>query len=150
MKKILILLFYFTSCVSLCAQVNKSKIGYYFDIEGESIEEFYDLDYEPKKSLERIFNVGAEFTPGYFYSSDGRKSDGFIKYLQNNLDFKFKASLQDKPTTINASQCLGFVIGIDSFATINCEWNQYHFFQIEKLIAFFLMRPVLLVLKYPH
>ncbi len=119
MKKILILLFYFTSCVSLCAQVNKSKIGYYFDIEGESIEEFYDLDYEPKKSLERIFNVGAEFTPGYFYSSDGRKSDGFIKYLQNNLDFKFKASLQDKPTTINASQCLGFVIGIDSFATIN-------------------------------
>lgn len=119
MKKISILLFYFVTFLSANGQLTNNKLGQYFDVEGENIQGYYDLDYQPEKPLEFVYNIGIDFSPGYYYTSDAKKIIGFIKYLQNNSDFKFKSSLEEKAITIKASQSNGFVIGIDSFATIN-------------------------------
>lgn len=118
MKKILILLLGF-ACYSAKGQIANNKIGHYFDVDGISIGEYYEVDYEPKTSFDYIHNIGAEFSPGYFYTLTGKKTEGFIKYTQNNTDFKFKTSLDDKASTTYSNQCQGFVIGLDSFAVIN-------------------------------
>lgn len=112
-------IYFFTSTLSVDGQILGDRIGRYFDINGEIIEDYYDVDYEPKKSFEYTHNIGVNFSPGRFYSSTGKKTEGYIKYLQNTVDFKFRASLNEKAITIRATQCLGFAIGVDSFATIN-------------------------------
>lgn len=101
------------------AQILNDRVGFYFHIDGVSIENVIDFDFEPEKKLDVTYDFGTGFSPGHYYKKDGQKVLGLIRYLQNTTDFKFKASPADKPLTISSESCLGFVIGIDSFATLD-------------------------------
>lgn len=57
MKKISILLFYFVTFLSANGQLTNNKLGQYFDVEGENIQGYYDLDYQPEKPLEFVYNI---------------------------------------------------------------------------------------------
>lgn len=118
MKKVFTCLYIAASIFSVHGQDKAKKIGHYFDINGEIIEDYYDIEYEPKKAFEYTQIIGPNFSPGHYYKLNGEKAIGFIKYIQNTVDFKFKSSLDEKALTIRSADCLGFVIGVDSFSRI--------------------------------
>lgn len=93
-------------------------IGFYFDMNQQFIDGDYDICYEPEKMLNVSYAVGDDYTPGYYFDTSLTKFEGLLKYSQNNTFFKFKNETTIKEQTIKPDQCLGYVIGTDSFAVI--------------------------------
>ena len=94
------------------------RVGHYFDLNKQPIDGYYDFDYEPKKSLKVSFTIGESYTPGYYYTREGLKKEGWLRYSASNSYFKFKKDNNDKEHTIKPDECNGYVIGADSFAVI--------------------------------
>lgn len=93
-------------------------IGNYFDFNGQLIDGFYDFSYAPEKSLNVSYTINTDYTPGYYYTREGLKIEGWLKYAHSSTSFKFIADDDDKPKKIKADECNGYVIGVDSFAVI--------------------------------
>ncbi len=94
------------------------EIGHYIDMNMQIIDGYFDFSYEPGNCFIISYTVGADFTPGYYYDMDGKKTNGLLKYSQSNTYFKFKTSDNEKGKTIGPDECMGYVIGADSFAVI--------------------------------
>lgn len=94
------------------------QIGYYFDIDKQAIEGYYDSNYQPNPLFGVDYTIGEDFTPGYYYTLEGEKVEGLIKYSNYNTNFFFKADLDKLEKKIKPDECIGYVIGVDSFTVI--------------------------------
>ena len=119
MKKLIVFLVIYSS-LDVYGQIeyDNYQIGNFIDINKNVINGYYDFDYEPDKSLNVAYSIGKDFTTGYYYDLDGVKHVGVLKYTQNNTFFKFKSGEEEKEKTIKPDECIGYVIGVDSFAVI--------------------------------
>ena len=94
----------------LIAQI---PVGYKFDLDGRPIEGIVDpLTYDPASNLLYIHNLES-FEKGYYYSMDGEKIEGFIKFENRKIWFKEKKDGND--IKIKPDEVQSFVIGADSF-----------------------------------
>jgi hypothetical protein len=120
MKNKLILLYLFFLTSNLFSQYNfdNYEIGYYFDVNHQIIDGYYDENYQPKNPLKLSYTTGDYFTPGYYYDLNNKKISGLIRYVQRNTFFKFKSDRKADQQTITPYDCVGYVIGLDSFAVI--------------------------------
>ena len=94
------------------------ELGYYFDINSQNINGYFDIDYEPEEMLKVSYTVGEDFTPGYYYTNSSEKISGTLKYSSKNTYFTFKNNRNFEIKTIKPEECNGYVIGKDSFAVI--------------------------------
>ena len=111
----LLLLSLFTICNGQ-VPFNNYKIGYYFDIKGQPIDGYFDCSYAPEKSLYVDYTYWDYFSPGYYYNRKGEKITGLLKYSPSGQDFR--SGKNERNEIITTHNCLGFRIGIDSFAII--------------------------------
>jgi hypothetical protein len=120
MKKAVFLIFLSLVVCKNFAQnkIANYEIGTFFDLNNQPINGYFDLDYEPEKSLKVDYVIGDDFTPGYYYDIQNRKISGVLKYLQTNTYFEFKEDQYSRARTIEPTECNGYVIGVDSFAVI--------------------------------
>lgn len=103
---------------------NNYELGYYYDINQQRIDGYFDVGYAPKKELKMTFNIGNDYAPGYYYDLKNNKISGLLKYAQSDPFFQFKEDGNSKGKKIRPDQCTGFVIGLDSFAVIqNFEYE---------------------------
>jgi hypothetical protein len=119
MKKLFLLILILLSA-KIYSQKNLSnyELGYFFDINTQLIDGFYDIDYIPKPPFKVSYIIGKNFTPGYYYNLAHEKITGLLKYSNRNSYFKFKKDRGDKEIAVKPDQCEGYVIGTDSFAVI--------------------------------
>lgn len=94
------------------------QIGCGFDVAHQLIEGYFDIDYEPIKSLKISYTIGDNYTPGYYYDLNNDKISGLLKYSQFNTYFKFKPNINSSEKTIHPEECNGYVIGVDTFTVI--------------------------------
>jgi hypothetical protein len=95
-----------------------SRIGYFIDINNNLVPGYCDKDYNPQEQLVVTFEIGAEYTPGYFYNRTLKKTPGLLKYSQLDALPTFKADKNSVGDDISPNDCSGYVIGADSFAII--------------------------------
>ncbi|MGF1637610.1 MAG: energy transducer TonB [Cyclobacteriaceae bacterium] len=122
MKKNAFLLLSLLTGYCLMAQESKSnyEIGYYVDTHKNTIDGFSEYDYSPKPDFGLSYYALDNYMPGYYYSADGYKLNGYLKQDYKTLYFKINNSNPDEiGHVIRPENCLGFVIGVDSFAVIN-------------------------------
>ena len=94
------------------------QLGYYFDYNKQSIDGFYDFDYEPDISLSVIVKSGYDYSPGHYYDKGGKRISGLIKFSRNERDIYFKTNESERKIKIKSKDCSAFVIGVDSFVVI--------------------------------
>jgi hypothetical protein len=127
MKKIALVLVYVSISYMLSAQnqVDPINIGYFFDMNKTAIEGVFDLQYDPKVQLNMSHNAGFGYTPGCYYTLSGDCIHGLILYTKSSSDFKFKSNDEADEIKVKPEECLGFLVGQDSFAVIqNFESNK--------------------------
>ena len=112
MKKLVCILFIIT--VILNAVLSQEKyFGLKFDVNGEMIfNQLNPLTYSPEKRVQVIHN-SSSFEKGAYYTLNGEKVDGYIKY--ENKKFWFKMNKDDSKLKMEPENIKAIVIGIDSF-----------------------------------
>ena len=114
MKKILILLTFFTTINSIDAQI---EIGIKHDLNGISLNGYFDpIIYSPEKKIFKVHG-SSSYDPGYYYDKQGNQVFGQIKFDNNKIWYWNKKSARGtkfKPDSINS-----FIIGIDSFLVVS-------------------------------
>jgi hypothetical protein len=71
-------------------------------------------------------SLAEKFVPGYYYTKEGKRIDGLIKFNRATFsafgskpsNIKFKTNSEAKPVKFTADDIQAFVIGTDSFAII--------------------------------
>lgn len=122
MRKALLFITYICLSNSLNAQdqFKNYEIGHYVDINKQLIDGYYDFDYTPQKSLEINYPLRSNYAPGYYYENNGKKVTGLIKMSYSpSKYFTYKKNADDKSDIIKSTECLGYVIGIDTFSIIS-------------------------------
>lgn len=100
------------------------EFGYHFDNNQVLLPGYYDFDYEPKKTEKVYQNYALDFTPGYYIDDEGLRVQGFLK--SGGDEFQFKNNLNDKRGfKMTADECIGYVIGSDSFVVIKDKIVEY-------------------------
>lgn len=91
-------------------------MGHYFDYNKTYINGYFDNSYQPRNSINIVFDMQTEYVPGYYYTTSGEKIEGFIRYdcLKNNVLF-YKKNMSGLASTVNVKNCKGFVLLKDSF-----------------------------------
>jgi len=120
-KKLAILYLLFFAFISqMIAQTNieNTEFGQFYDINEMLFEGFLDSNYEPETSLKVSYEIGERFTQGYFYNLENKKITGELMFSKLNTYFQFRSKKGSEIKTIKPKECLGYVIGIDSFAVI--------------------------------
>jgi hypothetical protein len=107
-----------------------SRTGYYFDINNNFIPGYCDQDYDPKEQLFVKFEIGEEFTPGYYYNRIFNKTPGLLLYSQINASPTFAADNNSEEYILSPNDCSGYVIGADSFGVITN-------FNVERMLGGF-------------
>lgn len=97
---------------------DNSRTGYYFDINNNLIPGYCDQEYDPREQLVVTFEIGAEYTPGYYYDRIFKKTSGLLLYSQSDASPVFKADKNSGGYTLSPKDCSGYVIGADSFGII--------------------------------
>lgn len=95
------------------------EIGYIYDINYDKMDGFYDKDYKPSKSIHLIYDLVEEYNPGYYYDLNKVKINGLLKYSKFNTCIRFKADSNSVEKIIKPDSCLGYVLGLDTFAVID-------------------------------
>jgi hypothetical protein len=120
MKKIALLLYIsiISSVLFAQSEADPINIGYFCDFNKTMFDGVYDLQYNPKELLYVSHDFGSEYTPGCYYTLFGEQIQGLIIYSRSNSYFKFKSDEEADPVNIKPDDCLGFMVGKDSFAVI--------------------------------
>lgn len=105
-------------------------MGFYFDINNNFIPGYCDQDYDPKEQLFVKFEIGKEFTPGYYYDLQNNKIQGLLLYSQTFASPTFASDNNSEEYTLSPKDCSGYVIGADSFGIITN-------FNVERLLGGF-------------
>jgi hypothetical protein len=129
-KKSFYLIFFFAFVVCGLSKgqglISNYEFGYHFDNNQVLMPGYYDFDYEPKKTEKVHQNYAVDFAPGYYIDDEGLRVHGFIKHNLFSKSFEFKNNLTDKKGfKMTANECIGYVIGLDSFIVTNKNLLEY-------------------------
>ncbi|MBI9033982.1 MAG: energy transducer TonB [Bacteroidales bacterium] len=129
MNKLLSILALLILAISSQAQNNQKvyAIGEYISMGKQIIPGYYDkhtrldlgLDLWVKHRMKR------EFTPAYYYDSNGEKNKGLIKLTDSISCFRFKHNEDSAIKYIEAKDCRALVMGVDSFAIVKDFYVEY-------------------------
>lgn len=130
MKNLLLVSLCFV-CLGAYAQSgnNYHAVGLYYDFGQKITDAYNDINYEPEKVVKFSIKEGEEYTQGYYFDLNNHKLKGYLQYGPSNPTiFWFKESIAGEKQKVKAKDCLGYVIGTDSFTVIQN-------FEIERKIG---------------
>jgi len=104
-------------CIAQPHPVEK-PFGVFYDINDQFLLDYFDFDYEPEDLLSVSYITNEDYLPGYYYNLDGKKINGRLQMNKNFNEISFERANSDITSTLNPDNCLGVVIGRDSFAVI--------------------------------
>lgn len=94
----------------------QEEIGDVFDINGYHFHGYYDpVIYFPKKTIS-YSQALEDFKPGSYYTAEGKKIDGYLRYIKNKMEFT--DSTEGKSSVLSPLDITSLSIGSDSFLVV--------------------------------